>query len=207
MSADFASWAGTWHELGAPSADESLYRRVISCWSEPHRHYHSRQHLEECLARFDEVRGQAKQPGEVALALWFHDAFYDPRRADNEERSAEWARASVLQAGLPADTAQRVYDLVMATRHEAPPLDDDARLLVDIDLSILGAERERFDQSDQQIRAEYAHVPDDAYREGRRRILNGFLERPRLYSTGYFHSALETRARENLRRALARLST
>jgi predicted metal-dependent HD superfamily phosphohydrolase len=35
--------------------------------------------------------------------------------------------------------------------------------------------------------------------------LQSFLARPRLYSTDYFHSRLEQRARENLRRALTRL--
>ena len=112
----------------------------------------------------------------------------------------------MLEAGLPADVAGRVRTLVMATRHEGEPQDDDARLLVDVDLAILGADPQRFDESDQQIRAEYAHVPEDEFRAGRRRVLNGFLARPRMYSTEYFHSAFEQRARDNLARALARLA-
>lgn len=205
MSASLASsWLRTWQELGAP-APEGLYERLMGCWNENHRQYHTVQHLRECLAQFAAVRHEAKRPAEIELALWFHDAFYDPRRDDNELLSAKWARSSVLQAGLPEDVADRVHALVMATRHEAVPEDADAQLLIDVDLSILGAEAERFDQSDEQIRAEYAHVPDEEFRQGRKRILSGFLARPRLYSTEYFHAALEQRARDNLRRALARL--
>lgn len=206
MSTGLGAWRQTWQELGAPAPNEGLHNRLIACWSETHRHYHTLQHLRECLAQFAHVRGQARRPAEVELALWFHDAVYDPRRADNELLSANWAHSSVLQAGLPLDVADRVHTLVMATRHDAVPEDTDAQLLVDVDLSILGAMPERFDEYDEQVRAEYVHVPDEAFRQGRRHVLSDFLARPRLYSTEHFHAALEPRARDNLQRALARLA-
>jgi predicted metal-dependent HD superfamily phosphohydrolase len=198
-------WRRSWRELGQPAADEALFRRLVDCWSEKQRHYHTLQHLDECLDLFEKVRAGAQRPGEIELALWFHDAFYDPKRDDNEQRSAQWARDCVLEAGLPADTAERLHALVMATRHEAVPMDPDAQLLVDVDLAILGSDATRFDESDEQIRLEYAHVPEDDYRAGRRRVLGEFLARPRLYSTEYFYSRHEQPARANLSRTLARL--
>jgi predicted metal-dependent HD superfamily phosphohydrolase len=205
MSLDLASWHGAWRSLGARSGDEALYREVLACWSERHRRYHTLQHLGECLAQFDAARFLARRPGEVELALWFHDVFYDPHRHDNEQRSADWARDAVYHAGLQAEPAGRLHALVMATCHRAVPEEPDAQLLVDVDLSILGAPPARFDESDRQIREEYAHVPEGEFRAGRRRILGEFLARPRIYSTEHFHSALEAQARDNLRRALARL--
>jgi predicted metal-dependent HD superfamily phosphohydrolase len=205
MSIDLASWRQAWRDAGAAASDESLHREVVACWSEPHRHYHTLQHLRECLDQFGAVRELAEHPGEVALALWFHDVFYEPRRDDNELRSADWARASLADAGAAIEVADRVHALIMQTRHKCAPQGADAQLLVDIDLAILGASPQRFDESDMQVRAEYAHVPQAGYCQGRRAILQGFLARPRLYSTDYFHSRLEQRARENLRRALARL--
>ncbi|AMO21873.1 hypothetical protein GCM10027034_21070 [Ramlibacter solisilvae] len=202
---DLAAWRALWIELGARQPDEALHQRLVACWSEKHRRYHTLQHLLEIFELFVQVRTDARRPAEIGLALWFHDAFYDPRREDNEERSAEWARDSVRQAGLPEDIAQRVYELVMATRHEALPTDPDAQLLVDIDLAILGAERARFEQSDAQVREEFAHVAEPEYRRGRKQVLRGFLDRPRLYSTDRFHAMLESRARENLQRSLDRL--
>ncbi len=199
------SWRGIWRELGAADGDEELFRKLVSCWSEKHRRYHTLQHLRECFDQFDAARPGARQPAEIMLALWFHDAFYDPTRDDNERRSADWARDCALKQGLSTATAQRLHDLVMATCHEAVPDDDDAKLLVDVDLSILGAEMARFDESDEQIREEYSHVPEDDYKEGRRKVLRGFLDRPRLYTTDRFHGMLEARARENLERALSRL--
>ena len=206
MTPGLAGWRRSWRELGQGAGGEALYRRLVACWSEPHRHYHTLQHLLECLALFEPVRAMAQRPGEIELALWFNDAIYDPRRDDNEERSAEWARACLLEAGLPPVVAGRLHALVMATRHEAVPEDADAQLLVDVDLAILGSDPARFDESDEQIRLEYAHVPEGEFRASRRCVLGEFLARPRLYSTEWAYSRFERQARENLARALARLS-
>ena len=188
------------------AADEGLFNRLNACWAEKHRHYHTAQHLRECMAHLDAAYVDANSPAEIRLALWFHDAFYDPRRKDNEARSAQWASDSVLQAGLDPALAASVHAMVMATQGHARAASRDLQLLLDIDLAILGAEPARFDESDVQVRAEYAHVPDAQFRQGRCKVLQGFLARPRLYGTPRFHDALDRQARDNLRRSLARLS-
>ena len=202
---DRASWAAAWQGLGAESAGEELHRRLVGCWSEKHRHYHTLQHLRECFEQFDASRALARKPAEIAIAIWFHDAFYDPERDDNEQRSADWARDAATDAGIAQATAQRLHELVMATKHEVMPEDADTRLLVDIDLSILGAPPARFEESDEQIRREYAHVPEPEWKVGRRKVLLNFLDRERLYGTDRYHDLLEAQARENLQRALDRL--
>lgn len=208
MSITLASWQRLWGELGATVVNGGLMNQLVGAYSERQRHYHTLQHLRECLAQFDAAATLARRPAEVELALWFHDAVYDPQRHDNEERSADWARASVLAAGCAADVAERVAALVLVTRsHVAPGGDADAALLLDIDLSILGAAPARFDEYERQVRAEYAHVPDADFRAGRARVLQGFLARERIYATDAFHDALEARARDNLRRSLAALSS
>ena len=199
-----ASWQRAWAELGA-AADASLRDRLLAAWSEPQRHYHTLQHLRECLAHFDAVHDLARHPGEVCLALWFHDAVYEPQRHDNEQRSADGARERLLQAGASREAADRIHALVMATRHEAIPRDPDAQLLVDIDLAILGASRERFDEYERQVALEYAHVPQAQRRAGRARILRAFLARPAIYATAFFHERFEAAARENLAYSVAKL--
>ena len=205
MTVSLHGWRAVWQGLGAPVADEALFGELIARYSEKHRHYHTLQHLRDCMRQLDAARNLALRPAEIELALWFHDAYYEPQHQDNEARSADWARQSVRQAGLPGDSGERVHAMVMATRHEAAPHEPDTQLLVDVDLSILGAPPDRFAQSSAQIRAEYAHVSDAQFREGRKRILEGFLQRPRLYSTEHFHAALERQARANLQAEIARL--
>lgn len=198
-----SSWQRAWRGVGAAGDGLAWCERLLACYQEPHRHYHTLQHLGECLAAFDQARALAPHPDEIALALWFHDAIYDVKRSDNEARSADWAREALLDAEVECAVADRVHALIMATRHDAVPADADAQLLVDIDLGILGADTARFAEYEAQIRREYAFVPGWLFRRKRRAILQGFLERPRLYTTPYFHDRLETRARENLARAVA----
>jgi predicted metal-dependent HD superfamily phosphohydrolase len=205
MTISNASWQRLWRELGADPVPNGLYNQLVAAYSEPHRHYHTLQHLRACLAHLDAAASLAQHPAEVGLALWFHDAVYDPRCADNEERSAEWAWRSILAAGCGEDVAQRVQALVLATQGHGASDDPDARLLLDIDLAILGAAPARFDEYEDQIRAEYVHLGEPQFRAGRLQVLTSFLARPRIYLTSAFHDALEHRARENIGRSLEAL--
>ncbi len=197
------SWQRAWAALGL-RAPEGLMQRLLDAWAEPQRHYHSQQHLHECLALLEPALDLAQHPGEVELALWFHDAVYDPQGKGNEARSADWAIDALAQAGASQEVQQRVRALIMATCHDAEPEGGDARLLVDIDLAILGADPARFAEYDAQVRAEYRWVPGWLYRRKRKEVLAGFLNRQAIYGTGRFRDRLEGRARDNLRAAVAR---
>ncbi|MGH7351804.1 MAG: HD domain-containing protein [Candidatus Methylomirabilales bacterium] len=191
--------------MGASATDEVLLHDLTARYSEPHRKYHTLQHLDECFERLAEIKTEAVHPEEVEFALWFHDAVYDTKRQDNEVKSADWARSTVLAANLHTAVAERVHALVMATRHNAVPSGTDERILVDVDLSILGAKPERFDEYDNQIREEYSWVPGIVFRSKRRAILKEFLARPTIFSTQKFIDAYEVLARENLERSIEQL--
>lgn len=197
-----ASWLDAWRQLGVDAPDEALLAELVARYSEPHRAYHTLQHLDECLEALARERSHAGRPAEIALALWFHDAIYDVRRHDNEARSADWARQALLAAGVADDAARRVHALVMATRHDAQPEGADAQLLVDIDLSILGAPAARFAEYERQIRIEYAHVPSEVFEPRRREILGRFLARDPIYLTESIRTTLEAQARLNLQQAI-----
>lgn len=201
-----ANWQAAWRALGIAAPGEALRTELEARYAEPQRHYHTLQHLGECLAWFERERAAAERPAEVALALWFHDAVYDVHAHDNEARSADWARDAMRAAGAAPEAAARVHALVMATRHDAVPVGRDAELLIDIDLSILGAEPTRFDEYERQVHAEYGFVPPEVRRPRRREILQRFLAREAIYATPRLHALLEARARANLARSIAALS-
>ena len=125
-----------------------------------------------------------------------------PTRSDNEERSAELAQRELESSGGDPQAARHVHELVLATRHDALPRTQDEKVIVDIDLAILGAGDLRFAEYERQVREEYAFVPGWLFGRKRRAILQSFLERDSIYSTPYFIETLEARARANLRRAL-----
>ncbi len=201
MSIFEQSWTRAWSGLGL-QPDANLFDALMAAYAQPQRHYHCLQHLEECLTHFEQVRDLAEHPEEVEIALWFHDAVYDVRGASNERQSADWAVRALLSCKASQPTQNRVEQLIMASRHDAAPVEGDERLLVDIDLSILGAAPERFAEYDRQIRAEYSWVPEPVYSMKRKAVLSSFLTRPRIYSTPYFHERFEAQARVNLSAAI-----
>ena len=201
----YPRWQSAWALAGLAEPPRACFDALCQAYAEPQRRYHTLQHLRECLGQAERITQLAERPGEVLIALWFHDAVYDTKGRGNEARSARWAREVVAAAGGP-EAAERVHALVMATEHHAVPSGRDAQVLVDVDLSILGAEARRFDEYERQVRDEYRHVPELLFRGKRRSVLQGFLARERIFNTDTFHQLLEARARDNLRRSIAQLS-
>jgi len=199
---DLAQWNQMWVRFNVAVPEIKVFERLMAAYSEPHRKYHTLKHLDECFTRLDELRTEASHPEEVEFALWFHDAIYDTKRQDNEAKSAEWAHAVARAENLPSDVAERIYRLVIVTRHDAEPQGPDEKVLVDVDLSILGAPQGRFDEYEAQIREEYAWVPGMVFRAKRREILKGFLARAAIFNTPKFVEAYEAQARANLERSL-----
>ncbi len=200
------SWQRASLGLGVPNLGVELRQALLLRYAESHRAYHTQQHLAECLTLFEQLRAQAKKPAEVEMALWFHDAIYDVHRHDNEEQSAAWAVQVLSDAGVAPDVVERIRNLVLITKHTGVAARDDEKLLIDIDLAILGAQSIRFDQYEEQIKAEYSFVPDELFNEKRAEILRSFVQRPVIYHCESVRNLLESRARENLDRSLARLS-
>ena len=200
-------WIATWIALGVPASTRVrvLHGQLVSLYSEPQRHYHTLQHLSECFERWAELRPHAVNPAEVEVAVWYHDAIYDTHSGENEAHSAVLACETAVELGVPRASAQRIHDLVMATRHAVEPVGPDAEALVDTDLSILGAAPTRFDEYERQVRLEYGWVPEATFRERRADILRGFLRRPHIFSTALFQERYEHAARANIMRSLGAL--
>jgi len=199
-------WTALWHRLGARGDGRPVFDRLVAAYAEPSRAYHTAEHIEDCLSLFDASRSLALHPDEVEAAIWFHDAVYVPANTDNEARSAELARASLCDAEVPSEVAERIRGLVLDTRHGTIPDQPDAALLCDIDLAILGRPPEAFDLFERRIRQEYGIVPEPSYRRGRSQVLRGFLDRPSIFQTDWFRQQYEVAARSNLERVLATLS-
>jgi predicted metal-dependent HD superfamily phosphohydrolase len=195
-----------WQRLAALTPPEPVFSALLQAYSEPHRSYHNVTHLCHCLEELDTARSLAEYPDEVEVALWFHDAVYEPLAKDNEARSAALAEQELLAASVSQGIIARVVSLTMATKHDGSPTTLDAQLIVDIDLAILGQPPERFDAYEAGIRREYSMVPEDQFRQGRTVILEAFLRRPAIYHTDHFREQYEATARENLQRSLQLLT-
>jgi len=189
---------------------ETLLDEIRGLHAGPDRGYHGWSHPLALLALHAEVEPLLHDPEAVRCAILLHDAVYEPRRTDNESRSAALA-ARMLEGLVPDETLSRTIRLIEATARHAIPADlpddeaADMALFLDMDLSILGASPSDFDAYEAGVRHEYREVPRAAFRHGRAAILERFLARDALYFSDWGRARFEVAARENLKRSIAKL--
>lgn len=198
-----ASWTGA---LGAGPDVAAAGRALLARWDEPHRRYHDRRHLAAVLVALRVLTAGRPVPVEVVCAAWLHDAVHDGRD-DDEERSAVLATTVLPPLGVAPAVVDEVARLVRLTLTHGPAADDAAgALLSDADLAVLAASPQRYARYAADVREEYAHVDDDAFRAGRTAVLRSLLDRPRLYVTAEGHDRWDAAARSNLRGEISRLA-
>jgi predicted metal-dependent HD superfamily phosphohydrolase len=182
-----------------------LWQMIIEKYSEQHRAYHNLSHINYLLNEAKKVRFEDFDS--VYLTIWFHDLIYDPKAVDNEIQSASLAFKEVSAMNFPEAKVIKIERIILATQaHSAEGLDQDGRIFLDLDLSILGADEKTYQKYSRAIREEYSHVEDILYRQGRKRVLENFLGRDAIYFTEIFRENLERRARLNLANEIRQLS-
>jgi len=198
-------WSGLADRLGIVKPLVA-FRWLESHYEESARKYHNVRHISECLGILDRAQQLEASNPLVEYALWFHDAIYNTFSKKNEERSADAAVKVLERSGRPKADCDLVRAMIMATCHDARPTEPPLQLLVNIDLSILGADADRYAEFELQIRAEYWWVPTRMYRKQRASILQSFVTRPSIYATHEFRERLERQARNNIAWGLEQLS-
>lgn len=195
-------------KMGAVNSEFEFWNTFLTPYMLPDRHYHGLQHIIEMLSLLKRVEHLAEDRMAIELAILLHDFVYDIRSRKNEEESARLVYPLLGYFYPNQQFLDKVAGLVMATTHSLkfPPKSVDEKLLVDLDLAILGYSPEKFDEYEEGIRKEYANVPTKDFAEGRTKVLEYFLHRDSIYYTDYFRSNYETQARENLERSIAKLA-
>lgn len=200
-------WHATATAAGADRDPAPYADRLLTAWAEPQRRYHTTAHLADVLARIDVLAPHAADPAAVELAAWFHDAVYRPDRSENEERSATLAERALPELGIDAARTAETARLVRLTvTHDPAPGDTNGEVLCDADLGVLARAPDAYAAYAAAVRAEYAFVPDEAFREGRAAVLRQLLDLPRLFRTPYGAAHWEAPARANLAAELAGLA-
>lgn len=174
---------------------------MLQSYSEPGRHYHTKEHIAAMLRQSDACAELLQDKTATDLAILYHDIVYDASRKDNEEASADRAAAELKQLGISDERITRVTALIHATKHHtADGAISDLHYLLDFDLGALGGSQQVYDVYAEGIRKEYSMYPDALYNPGRKSVLNHFLGMDFIYKTPYFRERYETQARQNLQR-------
>ena len=179
----------------------SIYQQLLKAYTEPHRAYHTVQHIVECLDLFHQIKHLLIDSFAVELAIWFHDFIYQAQANDNELQSAIHMQ-KLCQTLNPIISLEKVHDWIIATQQHQASTDSDLQYLLDIDLAILGSPATRFAEYQQQIRFEYSWVDADVYQRKRTAVLQHFYDLQPIYRTQIIQTQLEQQARVNLNQAI-----
>ena len=203
-----------WRHAVGPDHDGYVAALLIR-YGEPHRYYHTATHIMMVIRHLhDAAAVAAHQPSaEVVASALYHDAIYDPRSSDNEAHSAALAVDDLAAIGWSGDRRSTVSAMIGATAGHFATAGHvatggraiETAILLDADLAILAAEPHNYQAYVNGVRAEYSFVEDGPWRTGRGRIMQAFLDRPRIFTTEYMHNELEHRARANIEAELATL--
>jgi predicted metal-dependent HD superfamily phosphohydrolase len=197
----FSQWQHTLEPFGVEAiAIQQAFIHLVKAYSSPGRHYHTLKHIHHVLNTIETLQVHTNNLAEVQLAAWFHDVIYDTHAKDNEERSAEFATDLLTSLGIPLSNISNIISLILNTKFHRAAVDDiDSQVLLDADLAILAANPIEFQKYSDHIRQEYAWIPEADYIRGRRKILERFLQRDRIYFTPSMFDIAEQTARHNIK--------
>ena len=151
---------------------------------QPWRHYHTLRHVKELLEAAKSEFG-SDIPPDLLLSIWFHDAVYDPRSDQNEENSISLFDQFITGCG---EVTQKVdveavrLAISLSVDHRSGLIKELSKELtwihhfLELDLSILGSNEERYREYTSQIRDEYSFLSDTEFREGRAKFLRSFAD-------------------------------
>ena len=183
---------------------ETYWKEIINKYSSKKRFYHNLSHLQNMLKQLDKYENQIVDLDTLKFAIWYHDIIYKSTKKDNEEKSAVLGKKRLKTIGFDENRLEKLKKLIVSTKKHQLILtkNNDNAYLLDLDLSILGADWNTYKNYIQNIRKEYKIYPNFMYNPGRKKVLNHFLERETLFFTQDFQIKYEKQARENLKKEI-----
>ncbi|WP_246034801.1 HD domain-containing protein [Polaribacter aestuariivivens] len=178
--------------------------KIKKKYSERNRHYHNLEHINTMLNLAKENASEIKNLDEVLFAIWFHDIIYKARSKKNEARSAKFAKKNLQKHLFKELDIHKISQLILSTKKHKIIIDDDLdnAFLLDFDLCILGQNWKVYEAYTQKIRKEYKLYPDFLYVPARKKVLQDFLNREKLFFTEKYQQLFEAKARENIQKEI-----
>ncbi|MDX2173338.1 MAG: adenylyltransferase/cytidyltransferase family protein [Bacteroidota bacterium] len=147
--------------------DLKFPKEILLNYEEPHRFYHTTQHLIEVITNLNKHQ---VFDDELFLAAVYHDAIYDPKANDNEEQSANLFIKHALNSKLSKHSIKEIEQLILDTKkHQASS--DKSKQFIDADLEILNQPLSKLIEFEHQIFKEFQFVDYTIYQPKRVEVL------------------------------------
>ena len=144
---------------------------VINAYDEPHRFYHTLEHIEDVLKQLHDV--DLLKHDELFLAAVFHDIVYNPQSNTNEEDSAEFFLKSSKSSSLTGEQKEHIKQLILDTKHHKPSVKFSEEF-IKADLAILNSSFDKLIKYEKQIFKEFQFVDYKTYKVKRIEVLKHF---------------------------------
>jgi predicted metal-dependent HD superfamily phosphohydrolase len=187
------------------SLPEKLWNDIAAKYEHQNRYYHNLSHLEQVAHELLKVKDEISNWNSIIFSIAYHDIIYDALKDNNEEQSAEYAE-KMLATIISQQELKLIKEQILATKNHQYLDNGDTNYFTDADLSILGANEERYVIYAHQIREEYHYYSDFIYKQGRKKLLQHFLDMERIFKTNPFYTLYEIQARNNLKHELEQLN-
>lgn len=176
-------------------------QQLSTLYNENHRAYHTMEHL-AIMFNLASAHG-LKLSVPQQIAIFYHDAIYDPTRKDNEEQSNNLFLRHHTGTLLP-QYVERVSSIILDTKTHIASSYESCDVL-DLDLAGFGFDFESYNYATQQVRLEYQHLSDEVWKANRILFLTSLLDRPHIFNTHWARDFYEIKARKNIEKDLKSL--
>lgn len=202
-----------WMELVTKyTADKELidkyYDIIEKEYNSSDRHYHNLRHIKLMLSEAKKLEKKFDDFNSICFAIWFHDIVYNHLKSNNEEKSAECAIEFLTKIKYEKYKIKKVNELILRTKDHTIQNgneDFDTKVFLDLDLLILGTNRDSYIEYTKNIRKEYTDIPDGVYKEARKKFLTNLLNSKIIYKNKKFQQIFEKPAKENIKFELEKL--
>jgi len=197
----------TFIQLANEYSDDTEF--IHNCWNEiesyytkPNRHYHTLSHLEDLYQHLFDIKDKITNWNLMLFSIYYHDVIYNPANSNNEEQSADLAIQRMAKLGVSFKEIELCKNQILATKSHKISNDLDTNCFIDADLSILGRDWDTYNTYCENIRKEYSIYPNFLYKQGRKKVIQHFLNMKRIYKTNIFFKRYEKQAKDNLEKEL-----
>jgi Uncharacterized protein conserved in bacteria len=181
------------------------WSEIVINYCDAGRYHHTLDHIESMYRELFAVKDMIDDWDTILFALFYHDIVYNTQKNNNEAESVELAKDRLSSLMYSPEKIDRCVIHILATKGHCVAKDNDTNLFTDADLSILGSPADLYRCYTEKIRKEYTFYPDKVYNGGRKKVLQHFLNMPRIYKTEYFSDKYEKQAHENLKNEIETL--
>ena len=188
-----------------PKLLEELYETAKPLYQSENRVFHNEIHLSTGFYILQKLLSEGEDIQSVHFAAWsFHDSVYEIGANDNEEMSALFFEKmnTVSGFGFNHDEVETIKAIILDTKTHIPSIEE-SKIILDVDMFVLGGKYEDFVSYRDQIREEYSSkYSDEEIKEGTKTFLNDLLTRESpIFHSEQFHG-FEQQAKENIQRYL-----